>query len=77
MGRQLLTKDARDHVLALQDPWMVVNVETHQDDEDALWWDYLKYENNIEEDKKDAEQLVVKDQVVYECPICELSFSGL
>lgn len=77
MGRQLLSKEKRDDILATPDPWMEVNVETHQENEDALWWEYMKYENNIDEEKLDTEQLVVKDQVIYTCPSCDLLFSWL
>jgi hypothetical protein len=72
MGRQLLSKEKRDDILATPDPWMEVNIAAHQEDEDALWWEYMKYENNIDEEKKDTEQLVVKDQVLYTCPTCDL-----
>ena len=77
MRRHLLRKEKRDEILARPDPWMVVNIEIHQENEVALWWEYLKYENNIDEEEKDAEQLVVKDQVVYTCPSCESLFSWL
>ena len=76
-GRQLLSKEKRDDILATPDPWMEVNIETHQENEDTLWWEYQKYENNIDETKKDTEQLVVKDQVLYTCPRCDSLFSWL
>jgi len=77
MGRQLLSKEKRHDILATPDPWMEVNIATHQENEDTLWWEYLKYENNIDEMKKDTEQLVVKDQVLYTCPSCDSLYSWL
>jgi hypothetical protein len=71
MGRELLRKEKRDVILRTPDPWMAENIETHQENEDALWWEYLKYDNNIDEEKNDTEQLVVKEQVLYTCPSCD------
>lgn len=71
MARDLLDEEARNLILATPDPWMAANMATHQEDKVALWWEYLIYENNIEEGKKDTEQLVVKDQVLYSCPSCD------
>ena len=73
-----MSKEKRNDILSTPDPWMEVNISTHQEsDEDTLWWEYLKYENNIDEEKKDTEQLVVKDQVLYKCPSCNSSYSWL
>jgi hypothetical protein len=77
MARELLDEEARNHILATPDPWMATNMAMNEQDEAALWWEYMVYENNIEEGKKDAEQLVVKDQVLYSCPSCDSSFSCL
>jgi hypothetical protein len=73
MGRQLLSKEKRDDILDMPDPWMEMNIAENKEDEDTLWREYLKYENNIDEKKEDTEQLVVKDQVLYACPGCDSS----
>jgi hypothetical protein len=77
MGRQLLSKEKRNSILATPDPWMAVNVSNHQENEADLWWEYMVYENNIDEEKKETEQLVIHDQVIYTCPGCDLSFAWL
>jgi hypothetical protein len=73
MGRELLSKEIREDILDMQDPWMEMNIAENKEDEDTLWREYLKYENNIDEKKEDTEQLVVKDQVLYACPGCDSS----
>jgi hypothetical protein len=71
-ARQLLDKQKREDIMAKPDPWMAVNIETHLKNEATLWWEYLIYENNINEEEEDAEKLVIRDQVLYTCPNCGL-----
>lgn len=72
-ARQLLDKQKRENIMANPDPWMVVNIDNHQHNESILWWNYLIYENNInEEEEEDAEKLVITGQVLYTCPSCGL-----
>lgn len=71
-ARQLLDKQKREDIITNPDPWMAVNIENHQENEATLWWKYLIYENNINEEKEDAEKLVIVDQVLYTCPNCGL-----
>jgi hypothetical protein len=49
---------------------MAANMVDHEDNEKSLWWEYMVYEYNINVGNKDAEQLVVTDQVFYKCPKC-------
>lgn len=70
MARELLDAQRQGHILATPDPWMMVNIEQNQGDEVALWWDYLKYENNVDEEDKHGEQLLIVDQVFYTCLRC-------
>jgi hypothetical protein len=71
LARQLMEQEKREDILAKPDVWMALNVAEHQEkDEATLWWRYLIYENNIIEEKKGTEQLVVRDQIVYTCPLC-------
>lgn len=70
-ARQLLDKQKREDIIARPDPWLAANIETHLENEATLWWEYLIYENNIDEEK-DAEKLVTTDQVLYTCPNCGL-----
>jgi len=69
-ARQLLDKKKREDIVAKPDPWLAVNIETHLKNEVTLWWEYMVYENNINEEEKDAEKLVITDQVLYTCPNC-------
>jgi hypothetical protein len=77
MGRHLLNEEKRNSILATPDPWMAVNISNHQENEADLWWEYMVYENNIDEEKKETEQLVIQDQVIYTCPGCDFSFAWL
>ncbi|KAF8816245.1 hypothetical protein BYT27DRAFT_7208844 [Phlegmacium glaucopus] len=71
LARQLMEQEKREDILAKPDLWMALNVVEHQEkDEATLWWQYSIYENNIIEEKKGTEQLVVRDQIVYTCPLC-------
>lgn len=71
-ARQLLDRQKREDIITKPDPWMAVNIEKHQENEATLWWKYLIYENNLNEEKKDTEKLVNLDQVLYTCPNCGL-----
>jgi hypothetical protein len=71
-ARQLLDKQKREDIIARPDPWFAANIETHMENESSLWWEYLIYENNINEEEKDAEKLFITDQRLYTCPICGL-----
>ena len=71
-ARQLLDKQKREDIIANPDPWLAVHIDTHSGKEAALWWEYLMYENNINEEEKDAEKLVITDQILYSCPSCGL-----
>ena len=77
MARLLLTKEKREDILAMPDPWMEENISTCKEKKASLWWEYLKYENNIDEEKGHTEQLVVKDQILYTCPSCDMLFAWL
>jgi hypothetical protein len=70
MARLLLDKAKRDEILATPDPWMSENMAAQREDESSMWWEYMMYENNIDGEKQDTEQLVVKDQILYTCPEC-------
>jgi len=61
----------------MPDLWMATNMERNQDNEPALWWAYLIYENNIDEEDKGGEQLVVRDQVICICPSCDKTVSQI
>jgi hypothetical protein len=67
-----LDKQKREDIIARPDPWFAANIETHMENESSLWWEYLIYENNINEEEKDAEKLFITDQRLYTCPICGL-----
>jgi hypothetical protein len=60
----------REEILSNPDPWMAANMVDYEEDEISLWWEYMVYEYNIDVGNKDAEQLVVTDQVLYKCPNC-------
>jgi hypothetical protein len=60
----------REDILSNPEPCMAANMVDHEDDEKSLWWEYMVYEYDINEGNKDAEQLVVTDQVLYKCPNC-------
>jgi len=68
-ARQLLDKQKREDIIAKPDPWLAAKIETHLENEATLWLEYLIYESNIDEEK-DAEKLVITDQVLYTCPNC-------
>jgi hypothetical protein len=77
MARELLVEEEQRDILAKADPWMATNMATYPDDDAALWWEYLIYENNIDEKDKAVEQLVVKDQAQYTCPCCNSASAWL
>jgi len=77
LARELLKKEKREAILAMPDPWMATNMAINQKNEPALWWAYLIYENNIDEEDKGGEQLVVRDQVICICPCCDKTVSWI
>jgi hypothetical protein len=60
----------RENILSNPEPWMAANIVDHEEDENSLWWEYMVYEYNIDIGNKNTEQLVVADQVLYNCPKC-------
>jgi hypothetical protein len=71
-ARLLLDSKVRADILSNPNPWMAANMIDHEDDESSLWQEYMIYEYNIKTDNKDTEQLVVADQVLFNCPTCGL-----
>jgi hypothetical protein len=69
-ARLLLDQVLREDILSNPDSWMAANIVDLEDDEASLWWEYMAYEYNIDTENKDTEQLVVTDQVLFECPKC-------
>jgi hypothetical protein len=69
-ARLLLDHMVRENMLSNPDAWMAANIVDYEEDKSSLWWEYMVYEHNIDIEKKDTEQLVVTDQVLYTCPKC-------
>lgn len=69
-ARLLLDPQVREEILSNPEPWMAANMVDYDEDEISLWSEYMVYKYNIDVENKDAEQLVVTDQVLYKCPNC-------